>query len=112
MQFLMRYNGEVSEPLVGRQGSRVSMLVARGSASLLLSQLLSWGSVICTRAHRILGNTYLHLLIYYVIKDVMKEADDQPDKERWGEVWRVLSTEACIPRELGKEGKQESSQRQ
>ena len=66
-----------------------------------VSRLLSWGSVICTRAHRILGNTYLHLLIYYVIKDVMKEADDQPDKERWGEVWRVLSTEACIPRELG-----------
>ena len=26
--------GEVSEPLVGRQGSRVSMRVARGSASL------------------------------------------------------------------------------
>lgn len=66
-----------------------------------VSRLLSWGSVVCTRAHRILGNTYLHLLIYYVIKDVMKEADDQPDKERWGEVWRVLSTEACIPRELG-----------
>lgn len=33
------------------------------------------------RAHRILGSTYLHLLIYYVIKAVMKEADDQPDKE-------------------------------
>ena len=33
--FLTRYDGEVSEPLVGRQGSRVSMRVARGSASLL-----------------------------------------------------------------------------
>ena len=34
---LTRYDGEVSEPLVGRQGSRVSMRVARGSASLLPS---------------------------------------------------------------------------
>ena len=34
---LTRYDGEVSEPLVGRQGSRVSMRVARGSASLLSS---------------------------------------------------------------------------
>ena len=31
---LTRYDGEVSELLVGRQGSRVSMRVARGSASL------------------------------------------------------------------------------
>ena len=31
------YDGEVSEPLVGRQGSRVYMRVARGSASLLPS---------------------------------------------------------------------------
>ena len=37
MRFLARYDGEVSEPLVGRQGSRVSMRVARGSASLLPS---------------------------------------------------------------------------
>ena len=37
MRFLMRYDGEVSEPLVGRQGSRVSMRVARRSASLLSS---------------------------------------------------------------------------
>ena len=37
MRFLMRYDGEVSEPLVGRQGSRVSMRVARASASLLSS---------------------------------------------------------------------------
>ena len=35
--FLTRDDGEVSEPLVGRQGSRVSMRVARGSASLLPS---------------------------------------------------------------------------
>ena len=34
---LTRYDGEVSEPLVGRQGSRVSMRVARASASLLSS---------------------------------------------------------------------------
>ena len=34
---LTRYDGEVSEPLVGRQGGRVSMRVARGSASLLTS---------------------------------------------------------------------------
>ena len=34
---LTRYDGEVSEPRVGRQGSRVSMRVARGSASLLPS---------------------------------------------------------------------------
>ena len=31
VRFLTRYDGEVSEPLVGRQGSRVSMRVARGS---------------------------------------------------------------------------------
>ena len=37
VRFLTRYDGEVSEPLVGRQGSRVSMRVARGSASLLSS---------------------------------------------------------------------------
>src|SRR5574337_785246 len=37
VRFLTRYDGEVSEPLVGRQGSRVSMRVARGSASLLWS---------------------------------------------------------------------------
>ena len=37
VRFLMRYDGEVSEPLVGRQGSRVSMRVARGSVSLLPS---------------------------------------------------------------------------
>ena len=35
--FLTRYDGEVSEPLVGRQGTRVSMPVAKGSASLLSS---------------------------------------------------------------------------
>ena len=38
VRFLTRYDGEVSEPLVGRQGSRVSMRVARGSASLLPSR--------------------------------------------------------------------------
>src|SRR5574337_1229223 len=37
VRFLTRYDGEVSEPLVGRQGSRVSMRVARGSVSLLSS---------------------------------------------------------------------------
>ena len=37
MRFLTRYDGAVSEPLVGRQLSRVSMQVARGSASLLWS---------------------------------------------------------------------------
>ena len=37
VRFLTRYDGEVSEPLVGRRGSRVSMRVARGSASLLPS---------------------------------------------------------------------------
>ena len=37
MRFLTRYYGEVSEPLVVRQGSRVSMRVARGIASLLPS---------------------------------------------------------------------------
>ena len=37
MRFLARYDGDVSEPLVGRQGSRVSMRMARGSASLLSS---------------------------------------------------------------------------
>src|SRR5574339_325258 len=37
VRFLTRYDGEVSEPLVGRQGSRVSIRVARGSASLLPS---------------------------------------------------------------------------
>ena len=33
--FLTRYDGELREPLVWRQGSQVSMPVARGSASLL-----------------------------------------------------------------------------
>jgi len=37
VRFLTRYDGEVSEPLVGRQGSRVSMRVARARASLLSS---------------------------------------------------------------------------
>ena len=37
VRFLTRCDGEVSEPLVGRQGSRVSMRVATGSASLLSS---------------------------------------------------------------------------
>ena len=37
VRFLTRYYGEVCEPLVGRQGSRGSMRVARGSASLLSS---------------------------------------------------------------------------
>ena len=37
VRFLTRCDGEVSEPLVGRQGSRVSTRVARGSASLLPS---------------------------------------------------------------------------
>ena len=37
VRFLTRWDGEVSEPLVGRQGSRVSMRAARGSASLLSS---------------------------------------------------------------------------
>ena len=35
--FLTRYDGELREPLVWRQGSQVSMRVARGSASLLSS---------------------------------------------------------------------------
>ena len=35
--FLTRYDLEVSQPLVGRQGRRVSMRVARGSTSLLSS---------------------------------------------------------------------------
>ena len=37
VHFLTRYDGEVSEPLVGRQANRVSMRVARGSGSLLSS---------------------------------------------------------------------------
>ena len=37
VRFLTRYDGEVSEPLVGRQGSRVSMRVVRGNASFLPS---------------------------------------------------------------------------
>ena len=37
VRFLTSCDGEVSEPLVGRQGSRVSMRVARASASLLWS---------------------------------------------------------------------------
>src|SRR5574340_235112 len=37
VRFVTRYDGEVSEPLVGRQGSRVSMRVARASAALLSS---------------------------------------------------------------------------
>ena len=37
MGFLTRYDGELREPLVRCQGSQVSMRVATGSASLLLS---------------------------------------------------------------------------
>ena len=37
VRYLTRYDVEVIEPLVGRQGSRVSMRVARWSASLLSS---------------------------------------------------------------------------
>ena len=37
MVLLTRYNGELREPLLWRQGSQVSMRVARGSASLLSS---------------------------------------------------------------------------
>ena len=37
VRFLTRYDGEVSELLVGHQGSRVSMRVGTGSASLLPS---------------------------------------------------------------------------
>ena len=37
VRFLTRYDGKVSEPLVGRQGSRVPMRVARGTSSLLSS---------------------------------------------------------------------------
>ena len=37
MGFLTRYDGELREPLVWRQGSQVSMRVARGNASLLSS---------------------------------------------------------------------------
>ena len=37
MGFLTRYDAKLSEPLVGHQGSRVSMRVARGSMSLLSS---------------------------------------------------------------------------
>ena len=35
--FLTRYDGDLREPLVWRQGSQVSMWVQRGSASFLLS---------------------------------------------------------------------------
>ena len=37
MGFLTRYDAKLSEPLVGHQGSRVAMRVARGSMSLLSS---------------------------------------------------------------------------
>ena len=37
MGFLTRYDGELREPLVRCQGSQVSMFVATGSASLILS---------------------------------------------------------------------------
>src|SRR5574337_922895 len=37
VRFLTRYDGEVSEPRVGRRGSRVCIREARGSASLLPS---------------------------------------------------------------------------
>ena len=37
MGFLTRYDGELGEPLMWRQGSQVSMRMARGSVSLLSS---------------------------------------------------------------------------
>ena len=41
MRFLTRYDGEVSEPLVGRQGSRVSMRVA-GAGTLKAISIFSF----------------------------------------------------------------------
>ena len=38
MGFLTRYDGELREPLLWRQGSQVSMRMGTGSASLLLRQ--------------------------------------------------------------------------
>ena len=38
VRFLARYDGEVSEPLVGRQGSRVSMRMARGRLGVVLER--------------------------------------------------------------------------
>ena len=37
VEFLTRYDGELREPLVWHQGSQVSILVAKGSRSLLSS---------------------------------------------------------------------------
>ena len=37
VRFLTRYDGELREPLMWRQGSQVSMRMARGSVSLLSS---------------------------------------------------------------------------
>ena len=43
--FLTRYDGELREPLLWRQGSQVSMHVARGCASWLSSLDLLWGQL-------------------------------------------------------------------
>ena len=87
------------------EASCVSLVLAGASDQLAIKHRFpdSFLGVLpfARRAHRILGNTYLHLLIYYVIKAVMKEADDQPEKERWGEVWRGLEHRGLCPQGAG-----------
>lgn len=50
-------------------------------------------------AHRIQENTYLHLLVYYIIWNMIKDIDDQPDEESQRASARgVLSTGVSISR--------------
>ena len=53
-------------------------------------------------AHRMQGNTYLYLLVYYTIKDIIKDTKEELDgeihRERTG---KVLNAGASVPVELG-----------
>lgn len=63
---------------------------------------LPWVQPFARAAHRTQGNTYLCLLVYYIIEERIKGTEEQSDEEvhkvRSG---RVLSTGTPVPRELG-----------
>ena len=52
-------------------------------------------------AHRIQGNTYLHLLVYYRINKKDKTKDEQPDKEVHRQDLEVSWMQGFICMELG-----------
>ena len=61
-----------------------------------------WIRLFARKAHRIQVNTCLHLPVYCIIRDNVKDTDEHPDEEihraRFG---RVPNTGASVPVELG-----------